>query len=62
MARNCSGKSDVGGGLKIGCLLGSSLSLEAVLSGFEGLFVGLGAKGVRVSPWGIRGKEEVEKM
>lgn len=62
VARNCSGRSDVGGGLKrfasaglarSGCLSGSGGSLD---SEFEG------AKVVRVSENGMRGKEAVEKM
>ena len=74
VARNCSGRSDVGGGLKrlvvagSGGLLWGSLVLEGgLLVGgsleglLDGLFEGDGANGVRVSEGSMRGKEDVEK-
>lgn len=68
VARNCSGRSDVGGGLKrfvsagfgglrLGGLLGSGSGFGGSLGeGSEG------AKVVRVSEGWMRGKEAVEKM
>lgn len=74
MARNCSGRSDVGGGLKRlvvagsgGLLCGSLVLTGGLLVGgsldglLDGLFEGDGANGVRVSESGMRGKEDVEK-
>ncbi len=57
MARNCSGRSEVGGGsnrlVMVGSVGGSSGS---------SVFIELGANVVRVSEGGMRGKEAVEKM
>ena len=55
VARNCSGRSDGGGGLKRRGIVGSSGGRLGL-----GLLV-VAAKRVRVSERGMRGKEAVEK-
>lgn len=57
VARNCSGKSEVGGGLNLFVVVGS-MGGSFVSSS---LVKGSGAKGVRVSEAGMRGKAAVEK-
>lgn len=58
MARNCSGRLEAGGGLKRFSLVGSAGAVVVV----GGVVVaGSGAKGVRWSEGGMRGKEVVEK-
>lgn len=68
VARNCSGRSDVGGGLNRFFFASASLGSWFVLSASEEEFEGgrsFGGgserKGVRVSEVGMRGKEAVEK-
>lgn len=77
VARNCSGRSDVGGGwnrFTVAGLGGSGAGLMLASGLFWRLFGGVvfwglsegeeggGANGARVSERGIRGNEAVEKM
>lgn len=64
VARNCSGRSDVGGGLNFLRSAGLGAAVEVVSGGFSafaGSLAGGGAKVVRVSEGCMRGKEAVEK-
>ena len=65
VARNCSGRSDVGGGLNFLRSAGLGVSFEGLSGGFSvlvGSLAGGEAKVVRVSEGWMRGKDEVEKM
>ena len=65
VARNCSGRSDVGGGLNFLRSAGLGVAAEGIPGGFsvlaESLAVGA-AKVVRVSEGCMRGNDAVEKM
>lgn len=56
VARNCSGKSDVGGGLNLFVVVGS-IGRSSEFASVNGSVV----NGVSVSEAGMRGKEAVEK-
>lgn len=64
VARNCSGRSDVGGGLNFLRSAGLGVVVGGVSGGFSALagsLAGGGAKVVRVSEGCMRGKDAVEK-